>query len=243
MKQSRSTRPPLHAALAICLALTFTLALALVGCGGGDGGDGGGGEGTGDATAARGGAAAQPATAGGATRTGAPDTSRFDPHDIDNALAWWISRVRDLGAAQGSGNQMRIDAARQELDTHLASLRGQRIRYTFNVNTPSVGGALATGQAISRDGVHIGIQHETDHGAMRVGSRTDASGRHHTESTPILIRTGQGIDEATLMQLTTSSSFLAAATVTDTTWLGATFMRPPTLVLFVDNVQVEQINP
>ncbi len=173
----------------------------------------------------------------------AGDTSRFDSQDIDNALRWWIATVRELGEAQGSGNQLRVDAALQEFNGRLASLRGQRIRYPFSVRTPSVGGALATGQAISREGVHIGIQHETDHGAIRIGSRVDATGRPHSESTPILLRTGQGIDEAMLMQLSTRSTLVASATITDVTWLGSTFMRPPTLVLFVDDVQVEQIKP
>lgn len=45
-----------------------------------------------------------------------------------------------------------------------------------------------------------------------------------------------------LAQLSTRSTFVASATVTDTTWLGSTFLRPPTLVLYVDDVRIEQVN-
>jgi hypothetical protein len=171
----------------------------------------------------------------------AADGTRFDPNNIDTTLRWWIARTREVGNAQRSGNQLRVDAAQQALRKHLAGLVGQRIRYTFGVRTPSVGGAMATGAAISAQGVHIGIQHEAESGAIRVGAERDARGVSHIESTPILLRAGRDIDASMLPKLSNRSTFVASARVVKTQVLGATFLRPPTLILFVSDVQLEQV--
>jgi len=229
------------------LAVGLLLMAVLPGCGGEDAGQDGTG-GSSPATAGQQGTDLSGTNLGGTTTAGsatAGDGSVFDPNNIDNALQWWIARTRELGEAQRSGNQLRIDAAMQDFDAARQSIVGQRIRYTFGVERPSVGGALATGDAISAQGVHVSLHHThpNDLGAIRIGSQFDAGGRRHVESTPILLKPGEHIDSQMLLQLSTRSRFDISARIVDTAWLGATFMRPPTLILFVDDVRVEQIHP
>lgn len=216
----------LHSSLMpVRAGLCVVMMLALAGCGGGDaGGDG--------AAAGTGGRSAQPESG-----------SVFDTSDVDNTIAWWTNQLRPLGEAQRSGNQIRIEEATAEFDAVRNGLIGQRVSYTMSVRTPSVGGALATAQAISRDGVYVGVQRETDRGGLWVGTDRDARGANHVDSTPILLRPGEHFDEALLSQLSMQSTFVVSGDIFRTDWRGANFMRAPILILFVNNVQVEQVNP
>lgn len=172
----------------------------------------------------------------------APDGTRFDPNDVDKTLRWWIARTRELGKAQRSGNQLRVDAARQQFNRQLACLVNQRIKYTFRVQRHPI---RADPPAIGADGVQVGIYHKdkADGGVIRVGAQRDARGVEHAESAPILLRAGREIDAAVLPKLSMKSTFVASARVAKTGVLGATALRPPTLILFVTDVRVEQVKP
>lgn len=169
------------------------------------------------------------------------DGTRFDPNDIDKTLHWWIARTQELGAAQRSGNQIRVDAARQEFGRQLACSRNQRIRYTLRVQRHPV----RDDPAISTAGVLVGAYHQdkAGKGVVVVGSERDARGITYVESVPILLRAGREIDPAVLQSLGMSSRFVVSARVVKTGVLGATSLRPPTLILFVDDVRVEQVRP
>ncbi|MCW5620314.1 MAG: hypothetical protein KIS79_04320 [Burkholderiales bacterium] len=167
------------------------------------------------------------------------DGTRFDPGDINQSLRWWIARTGEVGAAQRSGNQLRVDAAQQQFRRQLACLVNQRINYTFRVQRHPI----RNDPAISAQGVLIGIYHATDDGVIRVGVERDARGVTHVESAPILLRAGQDIDASVLPDLSTRSTFIASARIARTGVLGATSLRPPTLILFVTDVRLEQVRP
>ncbi len=169
----------------------------------------------------------------------AADGTRFDPQDIDKALSWWIARTREMGEAQRSGNQLRIDAAKQQFERHLACLVNQRIKYTFRTQKHPI----RDDPVISAQGVLIGIYHKSDYGVISVGAERDSRGITHAQSAPILLRANRDIDAGVLPNLSTSSTFLASGRIAKTSVLGATSLRPPTLILFVSDVQVEQVRP
>lgn len=169
----------------------------------------------------------------------AADGSQFDPKDINKSLRWWVASTREVGSAQRSGNQIRIDAAQQQFRRQLACLSNQRISYTFRVQSHPI----RNDPAISNAGVLVGINHKADDGAIVVGGERDARGITYAESVPILLRAGREIDAAALPQLSMKSTFLASARVAKVGVLGATALRPPTLILFVDDVKIERIEP
>lgn len=169
----------------------------------------------------------------------AADGSQFDPEDIDKSLRWWVARTREVGSAQRSGNQIRINTAQQQFRRQLACLGHHRIRYTFRVQRHPI----RNDPAISDAGVLVGIRHKADDGVIVVGGERDARGITYTESVPILLRAGREIDAAALPKLSTKSTFVASARIAKTDVLGATALRAPTLILFVDDVKVEQIRP
>jgi hypothetical protein len=169
----------------------------------------------------------------------ASDGTQFDPNDINKTLRWWVARTRELGSAQRSGNQIRIDAAQQQFRRQLACLNNQRIKYTFRVQRHPI----RNDPSISTAGVLVGIYHKADDGVIVVGGERDARGITYTESVPILLRAGREIDAAALPGLSTKSTFVASARVTKTGVLGATALRAPTLIVFVDDVKVERVNP
>lgn len=179
-----------------------------------------------------------PAAAAASAACGpAPDGTRFEPGDIDASMHWWIARTHEVGAAQQTGNQIRIDAARQTFRQHLDCLVDQRITYTFRVQPHPI----RDDPSISAAGVLIGIYHQTDHGVIRVGAQRDARGIEHAESAPIFLRTGSDIDAAVLPTLSRSSTFVASARIAGTNVLGTTALRAPTLILFVTDVKVEAV--
>ena len=167
----------------------------------------------------------------------AADGTRFDPNDVSKALRWWVARTRELGTAQRSGNQLRIDAARQQFARQLRCPLNQRVRYTFRVQKHPI----RNDPAISASGVLVGIYHEGKGGVIKVGAQRDSRRIDYTESAPILLRAGKDIDPAVLPQLDMDSTFVASARVAKTGVLGGTSLRSPTLILFVDDLQVEQI--
>lgn len=167
----------------------------------------------------------------------AADGTRFDPNDINKALRWWVARTRELGTAQRSGNQLRVDAARQQFARHLRCPLNQRVRYTFRVQKHPI----RDDPAISAAGVLVGIHHQGKDGVIKVGAQRDSRGIDYTESAPILLRAGKDIDPAVLPKLSMGSTFVASARVAKTGVLGATSLRSPTLILFVDDVRVEQV--
>lgn len=169
----------------------------------------------------------------------AADGSQFDTNDINKSLRWWVARTREFGSAQRSGNQIRIDAAQQQFRRQLACLTNQRIKYTFRVQRHPI----RNDPAISNAGVLVGIYHKADDGVIVVGGERDERGITYTESVPILLRAGREIDAATLPKLSTKSTFVASARVAKTGVLGATSLRAPTLILFVDDLKIEQIRP
>jgi hypothetical protein len=169
----------------------------------------------------------------------AADGTRFEPGDLDAALRWWIARTREVGAAQRTGNKLRIDAAQQAFRQQLDCLINQRITYTFRVQAHPI----RDDPPISAAGVLVGIYHQTDDGVIRVGGERDARGIQHAESAPILLRAGSDIDAAVLPTLSRSSTFVVSARIAKTNVLGATALRAPTLILFVTDVKVEGIKP
>lgn len=171
----------------------------------------------------------------------AADGTKFDPNDLDRSLRWWVGRTRELGSAQRSGNQIRITAAQQQFKRQLACLHNQRVKYVFGVQRHPI----RDDPAISTAGVLVGIHHKgkADDGVIVVGGERDARGITYAESVPILLRAGREIDPSELPKLSMNSTFLASARVVKTGVLGATALRPPTLILFVDDVRVERVNP
>jgi hypothetical protein len=171
----------------------------------------------------------------------AADGTQFDPSDLDRSLRWWVGRTRELGSAQRSGNQIRITAAQQQFRHQLACLNSQRVKYVFRVQRHPI----RDDPAISTAGVLVGIHHKgkADDGVIVVGGERDARGITYAESVPILLRVGREIDASDLPRLRMSSTFLASARVAKTGVLGATALRPPTLILFVDDVRVERVDP
>jgi hypothetical protein len=169
----------------------------------------------------------------------AADGTQFDTNDINKSLRWWVARTREVGSAQRSGNQIRINAAQQQFRRQLACLNNQRIKYTFRVQRHPI----RNDPSISTAGVLVGIYHKADDGVIVVGGERDARGITYTESVPILLRAGREIDAAALPNLSTKSTFVASARVTKTGVLGATALRAPTLIVFVDDVKVERVIP
>jgi hypothetical protein len=172
----------------------------------------------------------------------AADGTRFDPNDINQSLRWWIARTREVGKAQSSGNQMRVNAAQQQFRRHLACLVNQRVKYTFRVQRHPIS---ADPPPISAQGVQVGIYHKdkADGGVIVVGAEHDARGVTHRDSAPIMLRAGQQIDATVLPKLSMNSTLVASARIAKTGWRGATALRPPTLILFVTDLKVEQVRP
>jgi hypothetical protein len=172
----------------------------------------------------------------------AADGTRFDPNDINKSLRWWIARTREVGKAQSSGNQMRANAAQQQFRRHLACLVNQRVKYTFRVQRHPIS---ADPPPISAQGVQVGIYHKdkADGGVIVVGAERDARGVTHRDSAPIMLRAGREIDATVLPELSMNSTLEASARIAKTGWRGATALRPPTLILFVTDLKVEQVKP
>ena len=182
----------------------------------------------------------------------ATDVTEFDPHNRNRAALWWAGLVNELTQAKASGNDVRVTEVMQKIDAARAPLVGQRITYLFNVwqTNPDLPETVWNYKPISSEGVWVGILHRADNARVHVGTKY-----HDTRMRGYIyafqLKPGEHIDPAVLGSLSTTSTFEISATITQTgvsrfdTWHQGMkrFSTPPTLLLFINDIKVEKVNP
>jgi len=186
---------------------------------------------------------------GGGGSGGADSVAAFDASNRDRAALWWAGQVRQLVAAKESGNSMRVEEAVKMLDAARAPLVGQRIRFLFNVWTtnPDLPSTVWSYTPISKDGVWVGLLHRAEPGRIRVGIQHP--GRRGARA--FQLKPGVHLDPAILRDLSERSVFEVSGTVMRTeidrldTWHMGTkrFTDAPTLVMYINDIKVENVNP
>ena len=182
----------------------------------------------------------------------ATDVTEFDPHNRNRAAFWWAGLVNELTQAKASGNDVRVTEVMQKIDAARQPLVGQRITYLFNVwqTNPDLPETVWNYKPISSEGVWVGILHRADNARVHVGTKY-----HDTRMRGYIyafqLKPGEHIDSAVLGSLSTTSTFEISATISQTgvsrldTWHQGMkrFSTPPTLLLFINDIKVEKVNP
>ena len=167
-------------------------------------------------------------------------------------MSWWASLVNELADAKASGNSIRVTEVMEKISAAQKPLVGQRIRFLFNVwqSNPDLPETVWNYQAISAEGVWVGLLHRANDARIHVGTRY-----HDTRMRGYIyafkLKPGEHIDPAVLRNLSTTSTFEIAATISETgvsrldSWHQGTkrFTTPPTLLLFIKDIKVEKVNP
>jgi hypothetical protein len=189
------------------------------------------------------------AAGGGGGDPSSAAVDAFDPNDRDRAAKWWSGLVEELVAAKASENQIRVDDVMGKINAAREPLAGQRIRFMFNVwsSNPGLPETTLSYQPIGSDGVWVGLNHRAGPGRIRVGRVVP--GREGAY--PLKLEPDKDVERAVLSQLGKDSTFEISATVERTdltrldTWAPGfkQFHDAPTLVLYVKDAKVEQVNP
>ncbi len=176
----------------------------------------------------------------------------FDPTNRNRAAFWWAGLVSELTEAKASGNEVRVDEVIQKIDAARAPLVGQRIRFLFNVwqTNPDLPETVWDYKPISSEGVWVGILHRADNARIHVGVKYHDT-RMRGYIYPFQLKPGEHIDPTILGSLSTKSTFEISATISQTgvarldTWHQGMkrFSTPPTLLLFINDIKVETVNP